>query len=287
MFTAPMTDTWIAATIVAFIAGVVGFFAVLRGSAFAAHAIPNGAFAGAAAAGLIGLNPILGLATFAIGGSLAIASTRRGRPDVVTALALVMMLGLGALFLALSGQYASELYALLFGEVFGVPGGDLLPIAGLGLLTIVAVALLFRPLLLSSAMPEVAEARGVKSRWMNVAFLLVMALATSLTVPVVGTLLMFSLMIGPAAAARSFTSRPLLAMAMSVALALLIVWAGIAISYESGWPLGFFVGMGGAVIYMAARVWSSQRRSPRPGGPGPAQQGPSSPAEASADHHMC
>ncbi len=274
MFTGLMTDTWIAATIVAIIAGAVGFFTVLRGSAFAAHAIPNGAFAGAAGAWLIGLNPIIGLATFAVGASLAIASSRRARLDVVTALALVMMLGLGAFFFALSNEYASEIYSLLFGEVFGVAGSDLLPIAGLGLITIAILTLLFRPLLLSSSMPEVAEASGVRSRWMNVVFLLVMALATTLTVPVVGTLLMFSLMIGPAAAARSLTSRPLLAMAMSVGLALLTVWAGIAIAYESGWPLGFFVGTGGALVYVAARLWAGQRRPARRGHRWPPHDGP-------------
>ena len=114
---------------------------------------------------------------------------------------------------------------------------------------------MFRPLMFSSALPEVAEARGVRARRMELAFLLVMALATSMTVPVVGALLMFSLMIGPAAAARSLTARPTLAMALSVAIALVTVWAGIAISYQSDWPLGFFVGVIGAVFFLLGRAY--------------------------------
>src|ERR1700758_5283112 len=256
MFSSLMLNTWIAATAVAVIAGVTGFFAVLRGSTFAAHAIPNGAFAGAAGANLLGFNPFAGLAVFSIAGALGIAGlSRKSRPDVATALTFVMMLGVGALFVSWSTEYAQEAYSLLFGEVFGVSTDQVLPILGLGALSVAAIVVMFRPLMLSSAMPEVAEARGVRARRMELAFLLVMALATSMTVPVVGALLMFSLMIGPAAAARSLTARPALAMALSVGIALVTVWISIALSYRSDWPLGFFVGVIGAVSYLLGRAY--------------------------------
>lgn len=273
MFTGLMMNTWIAATAVAVIAGVVGFFAVLRGSTFAAHAVPNGAFAGAAGAGLLGVNVIAGLVLFSVAGALGIGALgRRARQDVATALALVAMLGLGALFVSMSTQYAQETYSLLFGEVFGVSSDEVLPILGLAALSIAAIAVLYRPLMLSSAMPEVAEARGVRARRMELCFLLVMAVATSLTVPVVGALLMFSLMVGPAAAARSFTGRPLLAMALSVGFALVTVWAGIAVAYRLNWPLGFFVGVIGAVFYLSGRGWAALRRTGRVHGAAPAVQ---------------
>jgi zinc/manganese transport system permease protein len=260
MFTGLMLNTWIAATAVAVIAGVMGFFAVLRGSTFAAHAIPNGAFAGAAGASLLGLNAFAGLAVFSVAGALGIAGlSRRARPDVATALTFVMILGVGALFVSWSSQYAQEAYALLFGEVFGVSQGDVLPIVVLGLVSIAAIIVMFRPLMLSSALPEVAEARGVSPRRMELGFLLVMALATSMTVPVVGALLMFSLMIGPAAAARSLTARPVLAMTLSVAIALVTVWTGIVVSYHSNWPLGFFVGVIGAGFYLLGRAYRAVR----------------------------
>ena len=255
MFSPLMMNTWIAASVVAVIAGIVGFFAVLRGSTFAAHAIPNGAFAGAAGASLLGINVIWGLAVFAVGGALGIGALgRKARNDVVTALALVVMLGLGALFVSVSSQYAEETYSLLFGEVFGISRGEVLPILGLGVAAAAAIGVAFRPLMLTSALPEVAEARGVSTRRVEIYFLVVMALATSMTVPVVGALLMFSLMIGPAAAARSVTARPGTALALSVVIALATTWLSIALSYQTNWPLGFFVGTIGAVFYLIGQA---------------------------------
>ena len=266
-----MMNTWIAASVVAVIAGITGFFAVLRGSTFAAHAIPNGAFAGAAGASLLGLNVIWGLAVFAVGGALGIGAlgaesrSNKARHDVVTALALVVMLGVGALFVSISSQYAEETYALLFGEVFGVSRGEVLPILGLGVAAGVAVGAAFRPLMLTSALPEVAEARGLSVRRVETYFLVIMALATSMTVPVVGALLMFSLMIGPAAAARAATARPGAALGLSVTIALATVWLSIALSYQTNWPLGFFVGLIGAAFYLvglAARALGTSQIRP-------------------------
>lgn len=260
MFSGFMVNAWEVAGVVAVVAGVVGFFTVLRGSAFAAHAIPNGSFAGAAGASLVGVSTLLGLGVFAVAGALGIGLLgRRGRHDVATALALVMMLGLGALFLSFGEEYAPAVYSLLFGEVLGVSGNEVAPTAILGLLCVLAIAVLYRPLMLSSVLPEVSEARGV-SRWrMEMLFLLVLALATAMTVPVVGTLLIFSLMIGAPAVARSFTDRPLMAIALSAVFALLIVWVAIAASYETNYPVGFFVGAGSAVLYTLARCWMAWR----------------------------
>ncbi len=255
-----MVNAWTVASMVAVVAGVVGFFTVLRGSAFAAHAIPNGSFAGAAGASLIGVSTLFGLGVFSLGGALTIGLLgRRGRHDVATALALVMMLALGALFLSFSVEYAPEVYSLLFGEVLGISPNDLAPTAILGTLCILAVAVLYRPLMLSSVMPEVGEARGISSFRMEMLFLAILALATTMTVPVVGTLLIFSLMIGAPAAARSFTDRPPLAMGLSVAIALLIVWIAIAASYETNYPVGFFVGTASALSYTIGRLWTAVR----------------------------
>ncbi len=257
-----MINAWIVATIVAVIAGVVGFFVVLRGSAFQAHAIPNGAFAGAAGASLIGVNTLVGLGVFSVLAALGIGTLgRRGRHDVATALALVVMLALGALFLSQTTEYEPEIFALLFGEILGVSSNEILPVAALGVVCIVGLLVMYRPLMLSSIVPEIGEARGVSSQRIEMAFLLVLALATTMTVPVVGALLIFSLMIGPPAAARSFTTRPPLAIGLSVVIALLTVWAAIAISFETNWPIGFFVGVLSAAVYGAGRGWSAWRRS--------------------------
>jgi zinc/manganese transport system permease protein len=261
MFSGFMVDAWEVASIVAVVAGLVGFFVVLRGSAFVAHAVPNGSFAGAAGAVLVGANTLVGLGVFSLLGALSIGVLgRRGRHDVVTALALVMMLALGALFLSFSVEYAPEVESLLFGEVLGISSNQVGPTAALALVCVAAIATLYRPLMLSSVLAEVGAARGVSGFAMELCFLAVVALASTMTVPVVGTLLIFSLMIGAPAAARSLTDRPLVAMALSVAIALVTVWGAIAASYESDYPVGFFVGTISAGAYALGRGWGAWRR---------------------------
>jgi zinc/manganese transport system permease protein len=267
VFSGFMINAWTEATIVAVVAGVVGFFTVLRGSAFVAHAVPNGAFAGAAGASLLGISTLIGLGVFSLFGALGIGVLgRRGRHDVVTALALVFMLGLGALFLSMSVEYAPEIYSLLFGEVLGISSTELVPTAALAVVCIAAVIVLYRPLMLSSVLAEAGEARGVSRFRMELCFLVIVALATTMTVPVVGTLLIFSLMIGAPAAARSFTDRPLPAILLSVAIALGTVWLAIALSYTTNYPVGFFVGTISAFSFAVGRTWAAWRRG-RSAGP--------------------
>jgi zinc/manganese transport system permease protein len=262
MFSGFMVNTWIVASIVAVVAGLVGFFVVLRGSAFVAHAIPSGAFAGAAGATLVGTSTLLGLGVFSVIGALGIGWLgRRGRHDVATALTLVFMLALGALFLSLTEEYAPEIYSLLFGEVLGISTTQLWPTIALAAACVIAISVLYRPLLFSSVLAEVAEARGVSRSRLEAAFLLVVALATTMTVPVVGTLLVFSLIIGAPAAARSFTSRPAVAIVLSIVFALISVWAAIALSYQTNYPIGFFVGVISAAEYILGRGWSAAARS--------------------------
>ena len=256
-----MVNAWTVASIVAVVGGAVGFFVVLRGSAFVAHAVPNGSFAGAAAASLVGVNTILGLGVFALGGALGIGFlSRRGRADVATALTLVFMLGLGALFLSFSAGNATEIYSLLFGQILGISTNQLGPTIALAAVSLAVLGVLYRRLLLSSVLPDSAPALGVSLLAVELGFLLLVALATTMTVPVVGTALIFSLMIGPPAAARSFTTRPPLAIALSIGIALIVVWAAIALSYQTNWPVGFFVGTASAAAYAAGRTWNFARR---------------------------
>ncbi len=266
-----MIDTWIVALVVAVVAGVVGFFVVLRGSAFVAHALPNGSFAGAAGAALVGTSTLLGLTVFALLGALGIAGLgRRGRHDAVTALVLVAMLALGALFLSLSSEYAPAVEALLFGEILGVSQSELAPTIAIAGACLLALAVLYRPLLLATVLPDAAEARGIRGGWIELAFLVIVALATATTVPVVGTLLVFSLMIGAPAAARAVCVRPGRALALSVAIALLVVVVAIAGAYETDYPVGFFVGTTSAACYTLGRLWAAARRRLVLTGPSPA-----------------
>ncbi len=267
MFSGFMWNAWEVGTMVAVVGGVVGFFVVLRGSSFPAHAIPNGAFAGAAGANLIGINPLIGLGVFSFAAALGIGGlARRGRADAVTALALVMMLALGAAFLSLSTQYEPQIFSLLFGEILGVSSSEIAPVIVLGAVCIIAVAVLYRPLLLASIAPDIAAARGLRPQRLEIAFLIVIACATTMTVPVVGALLIFTLMIGPSAAAQCFTDRAGRAMAGSVAIALLTIWMALACAYQSNWPVGFYVSVFSAVWYGVGRgyaAWNTRLRNAR------------------------
>jgi zinc/manganese transport system permease protein len=257
MFTPLMTHTWLAATLVAVLAGWAGFFTVMRGSSFAAHALPNGAFAGAAGAALIGTSTLLGLGVFSVAGALLIAALgRRARHDVATALTVVLLLGLGALFVALRTSYAEQVYSLLFGQLFGVSTGQLSASYVIAAACAAALLGLHRPLLLSSVVPEVGAARGLPPAVVEAAFLVVIAMVTTMAVPVVGALLVFTLLISPAAAARRLTSNPVVALSLGIGLALVEVWVAIAVSYRTSLPVGFLVGATGAVLYATASAFT-------------------------------
>jgi zinc/manganese transport system permease protein len=265
MFSSFMLNTWLVASMVALVAGLVGFFVVLRGATFAAHALPLGTFPGAAAASLLGINQFFGLAGSAILGVAGISLlARRQRHEVATALTLITLLGLGTLFLSLSSQYAQGVYALLFGEVLGISRAEVLPVALISLAAGGAILLLFRPLLLSAASEDLSAVRGAPPGLIDLLFLAILGLTTAMALPVVGALLVFSLMVGPAAAARAMTARPLPAMLLSAGIALVMAWGAIALSYLSNWPVGFFVGALAALAYAIGRGWERMTRRGHP-----------------------
>ena len=252
MFSGFMVNAWIVASLAGAVGGAVGFFTVMRGSSFVAHAIPNGSFAGAAGASLVGVSTLAGLGVFSVGGAIGIGLLgRRGRRDVATALTLVFMLGLGALFLSFGSGDAQVAYSLLFGEVLGIGTNEIAPTLALSVLCLAVLGALWRPLLSDSVLPD--RTPGGRAWAIELTFLLLVALATTLSVPVVGTTLIFTLMVAPAAAARALTDRPGLALSLSVAIALATAWGAIALSYATNWPIGFFVGGLAACAYALSR----------------------------------
>jgi zinc/manganese transport system permease protein len=264
MFASYLLDGWLVASLVAIAAGCAGFFVVLRRASFAAHALPMAAFPGAAAAALFGVAQIYGLVGAALlGVALLVWLKRRQRGDAATALALVAMLGLGALFLSLSGRYADAVFALLFGQIFAIGPSDVAPALALGILVPTVLLAAFRPLTLSALSPDLAAIRGIGSGGAEILFLTVLALAAALALPITGALLVFSLMTGPAGAACMLVSGPRAALALSVALALALIWAALGLSYLTGWPAGFFTGVRAAALYLAARMRRTARRARR------------------------
>lgn len=252
-----MRHAFEAGTIVAAIAGVVGYFVVLRRSAFAAHALAHIGFAGAAGAVLVGANPIAGLLLFTSGGGIAMATLGRkvGERDVQIGTVLAFMLGLGVLFISLYSGYATEAYSLLFGEILGISSSDVLLTLVAAAALLAAVAVVYRPLLFSSLDEDVAEAKGVPLFWIGLVFMLLIAVATSMAVQVVGVLLIFALMVTPAAAAQRLARRPAQGIAISVAIALLATWFGLFISFYLPYPVSFFITSATFAVYLAVRLF--------------------------------
>lgn len=249
-----MVHAYISGIAVALAASLIGFFVVMRSSSFVAHALPQVGFAGAAGAVLVGVNPLVGLVIFSLSGAMGISALgRRGRHDTGTALILVVGLGTGALFLSLANDYAQGAYALLFGQLVGVSSTADTATVLLAIVAVVWLAFLYRPLLYASVLPSHAEAQGLSRQRLEMGFLIAVGIVCAITVPVVGVLLSFSLMIGPAASARYWAKSPGTALALSAVIGLVTVMAALILAYDTNWPVGFFVSFVSAVIYGAMR----------------------------------
>ena len=259
-----MDNAYTAGTMVAILAGAIGYFVVLRGSAFAAHALSHIGFAGATGAVVLALNPIYGLLAFTMASGMAIGAlgSRLRSRDVTIGIVLAWTLGLGVLFISLYTGYAQEAYALLFGEILGISVQEVVVTGVVAAIAIVALVVMYRPLLYASVDQDLALAKGVPTLALGVVFMAVLALAVTDAVQVVGVLLIFALIVTPAAIAMRFTSRPGLAIATSMGLSLVFTWLGLAIAYYSPHPVSFFITSLAFGTYVVVRVaqWATSAR---------------------------
>jgi zinc/manganese transport system permease protein len=196
----------------------------------------------------------MGLAALLSAVGISLLGRKKRRRDAVIALMLVFLLASGAFLLSLSDDYTNQVYALLFGQVLAVADSDLAVMTGLAMLGVLIVAIIARPLLLSSVTPELAKARGVHNQLVEFVFTLVIAAVTTASVPVVGAMLLFSLLVAPPAAACLLCSRPLRAGILSCAFSLLCIWVSIALSVMTDMPVGFFVALSCTCVYGAAKI---------------------------------
>ncbi len=246
-----MRTAFMAGGIVAIVAGAVGFFLVLRNLAFAGHALSHVGFAGATGAVLIGVSAFWGLLAFTVAAAVAMGllGDRLRSRDVAVGIVLALALALGVLFLYLYTTGAGQATAILFGNLLAVSAGTLWSLLGLGVLTLFALAVISRPLLFATLEPELAEAKGVSLRLVSVLFLVIVAVAVAEAAQVVGVLLVFALMVGPAAAAQRLTSRLGQGVTLAIILALLETWGGIALAYITDWPTTFWIVLLSCLIY--------------------------------------
>jgi len=246
-----MINAFAAAGIVAVVSGLVGYFLVMRGQTFAGHALSHIGFAGATGAGLIGLAPLWGLLGFTLAAGIVIGalSERISNRDIAIGVVLSLALGFGLLFLHYYTSFATQATAILFGNVLAVDHTMIVTLAVLGTVTLVALAAIMRPLMFSSLQPELAEAKGVPLRFVSISFLALVAIAVSACAQIVGVLLVFTLMVGPPAAAQRVASSLWSGLFVSAALALTDAWLGLTMAFYTDWPVSFCIACLSAIGY--------------------------------------
>lgn len=257
-----MRTAFLAGGTVAVVAGVAGFFLVLRNLTFAGHALAHVGFAGATGAALFGLHPLWGLLVLTAAAAVAMGALgdRLRERDVAVGIVLALALALGVLFLALYRTHAAQASVILFGNVLGVDRETVGTLAVLSAAVLVALAVISRPLLFATLHPDLAQAKGVSLRLVSVLFLVIVAVAVAEAAQVVGVLLVFALMVGPAAAAMRLTPRLGRGVAFSVLLALLETWGGIALAYYTDLPTTFWIVTLSCLVYFLSLLRGGARR---------------------------
>ena len=250
-----MQHAFEAGTIVAIIAGIIGYLVVLRNSSFAAHALSDIGFAGAAGAVLVGVSPVFGLLLFTTisGVGIAVLGKDVSHRDVEIGSVLAFSLGLGILFISLYTGYATEAYSILFGEILGISSSDVVITLIVSAAILAVSAFVYRPILFASLDGDVAEAKGMRMLLLGVIFMLLLAVAVSIAVQVVGVLLIFALMVTPAAIAIRLTKKPLYAITISVLIALFATWSGLFVSFYVPYPVSFFITSIVFILYLFVR----------------------------------
>ncbi len=284
-----MVNALLAGTVVAMMAGALGWFVVLRREVFAGHTLAMMAFPGAAGATLIGAPAVWGYFAFCGAGALAIGAATGGRgrswseQSASVGAVQALALALGFLFVSLYGGVLNNLESLLFGTFLGVSDAEVLTLAAIAAATLVVLLAFGRRLLLASVDPELAQARGVGPRGVSLAFLGLLALVVAATSQITGVLLVFALLVAPAASAQAISSRPAPSLALTLALSLAIVWGGLGLAYFSEYPAGFFIATIAFALYALARAcaWARERAG-RGAGRAPEEPAPPGGDRASA-----
>jgi zinc/manganese transport system permease protein len=254
-----MVNAFRAGTVVAVLAGVVGWYVVLRRETFAAHTLAVVGYPGAAGAVLVGAAAGLGLYVAAVGAALVIAllpglgGRGRGEESAVTGTVQAFALACGFLFVSLSTGFLDNGTALLFGSFLGITSREVLVLLLVAVAVLGVLAVVARPLLFASLDPAVAAARGVRVRPLATAFLVLVGFTAASVAQVTGTLLVFALMVVPAAVGQAISPRPRVSVGVTVAVGVLVVWLSLYVGYHTTLPLGFLVTTWAFVAYIGAR----------------------------------
>jgi len=262
-----MVNAFRAGVVVAVVAGLMGWFMVLRRQSFAGHTLAVAAFPGAAGATLIGISAAYGYFAFCGAAAVIIAAATRGRrsagglaaESALTGTVQALALACGLLFVALYKGFLNGTTALLFGSFLGITAGQVAVLAAAGAAVLAVLAVIGRPLLFASVDPDVAAARGVPVRLLSAAFLVLLGAAVAETAQITGALLVFALLVMPAATAQRLTARPLASVVLTVIIGWAVTWAGLIAAYYSPYPIGFYVTSFAFAVYLAAHIAATAR----------------------------
>jgi zinc/manganese transport system permease protein len=255
-----MVNAFRAGTIVAVVAGLIGWFMVLRRQTFAGHTLAVVGFPGAAGAVLLGFSSTVGFFAFSVAAALIIAALpqRRGRSfseeSAVTGTVQAFALACGYLFVSLYNGNLNGISALLFGSFLGITEGQVLLLAAVAAVALLGLALTARPLFFASIDADVAAARRVPVRVLSAGFLVLLGVAAAETSQITGSLLVFALLVLPAATAQAVTTRSAVSVLVTVAIGVGVTWAGLGIAYYSAYPIGFWVTTLAFAAYLIARL---------------------------------
>jgi zinc/manganese transport system permease protein len=259
-----MVNAFRAGTIVAVVAGALGWYMVLRRQSFAGHSLAVVSFPGAAGAILLGVSAMLGYFAAAIAAALVIAAIPRslgGQPrsseTAIIGTLQAFALACGALFVSLYGGFLTELTSLLFGSFLGISASQVLILLLVAGAALVILGFIGRPLFFASIDPAVAAARGVRVRLLNTIYLVLLGCAAAATSQITGVLLVFALLVMPAATAQRLTARPAASFALTIAFGVMTAWLGLAAAYFSIYPVGFYVTTFGFTGYVLAVTWTA------------------------------
>ncbi|TKA12833.1 metal ABC transporter permease [Actinacidiphila oryziradicis] len=265
-----MVNAFRAGTVVAVAAGVMGWFMVLRRQSFAGHTLATVGFPGAAGATLLGVSATYGYFAFCVTAALVIAAIPRagrdaeGHESALTGTVQAFLLACGFLFAALYKGLLGGVTSLLFGSFLGITTTQVWILLAVAAAVLAVLAAIGRPLLFASVDPDVAAARGVPVRLLSTAFLVLLGAAAAEASQITGTLLVFALLVIPAATAQTLTARPAVSLALSVLIALAVTWLGLITAYYSPYPIGFYVTTFAFAAYVLARLGRlAARRRPR------------------------
>ena len=251
----------IAAAVLGIVGGLIGVFVMQRDMAFAVHGISELSFAGAAGALLIGANVVAGslvgslIAAVLIG---LLGARARDRNSIIGVL-MPFGLGLGILFLALYPGRSGNKFGLLTGQIISVDFAQLGLLITIAVVVLVALLAVWRPLTFDSLDPEVAEARGVPSRWLSLGFMVLLGLTVAVSVQIIGALLVLALLVTPAAAALRVSSSPVLVPVLSMVFGFVSAVGGILLAIGGSLPISPYITTISFAIYLVCRLLGARR----------------------------